>query len=144
MKMPTHIVIDTRDGWTWARDVDGHPFTETTATLYAALLNDNSKPEYRTYIVAVVTPVMSPELTQALVKDATQGLPAIEPPPDRFRCHGCGLILTDRAAVSDHGNRHGLVTNIGPAKDKVCISCGEPMGQSHKSTCIVYTGKLGE
>ena len=77
MMMPTHIVIDTRDGWTWARDRDGHPFTEATATTFRDLLNGDLKPERRTFIMAAVVPVMSRELTAALVKDATQGRAAI-------------------------------------------------------------------
>lgn len=72
MRMPTHIVIDTTDGWTWARDRNGNPFTDETAHAWAKLLNDERKPERRTFIVAVVTPEMSPEWIQAFHKPSDE------------------------------------------------------------------------
>jgi hypothetical protein len=116
MRMPTHIVIDTRDGWTWARDRDGHPFTETTATTFRDAMNEVANPAKRTYVMAAVVPVMSPELTAALAQDATQGRLAIEPPADRFRCHGCGGVMTGHMLADAHKLLHGLVTNIGPGE----------------------------
>jgi hypothetical protein len=78
MRMPTHIVIDTRDGWTWARDRNGNPFTEGTATVFRNLLNDSGNTEGRTYVMAAVTPVMSRELMAAIVKHGQHTQPMIE------------------------------------------------------------------
>ncbi len=33
---------------------------------------------------------------------------------NRFRCEGCGAILTEDSQVEDHKARHGLVINTGP------------------------------
>lgn len=86
MRIPTHIVIDTTDGWTWARDQQADPFTESTATEWAAILNaerktvDEKMGRTRTgFIVAAVTPVMSEELMTALITDqADSTVAAIE------------------------------------------------------------------
>lgn len=73
MRMPTHIVIDTYDGWVWSRDRDGNPFTEETAREWRDVLNDERNPTKRTYIMAAVTPVMSPELMTAITGDVDRG-----------------------------------------------------------------------
>jgi hypothetical protein len=71
MNIPTHIVIDTKDGFVFARDHGGHGFTEATATQFANLRNSELPSERRTYVVATVTPVMSPELMAAAFRDDT-------------------------------------------------------------------------
>jgi hypothetical protein len=78
VNIPTHIVIDTRDGWTWARDRDGNPFTEETATTFYHQMNDDSRFDHRTYIMAAVTPVMSKELMAAVIRDNQETAPQIE------------------------------------------------------------------
>lgn len=69
MKIPTHVVIDTHDGWTFWKDADNRMFTERTATSFAALRNSEMKPEHRSYVVATVTPVESPELSTAVLRE---------------------------------------------------------------------------
>lgn len=49
MAMPTHAVVDTRDGAIRVRGHDGKMFTGATATAYAATLNRNR--EHPPYIV---------------------------------------------------------------------------------------------
>jgi len=74
MILPTHVVIDLADGWTWSKDGDGNPFTETEAHRFCDILNDERKPEHRTFIVATVTPLRSPEFLTVLARDATHGV----------------------------------------------------------------------
>lgn len=69
--MPTHIVVDLQDGWVFAKDADGRHFTEATATHFAATRNNEMKDEFRTYVVASVTPVESPEYLAALAQGET-------------------------------------------------------------------------
>lgn len=76
MNIPTHIVIDTKDGFVFSRDGEGHGFTEGTATHFANLRNSELTPERRTYVVATVTPVLSPELAAAVLRG--NDTPAIE------------------------------------------------------------------
>lgn len=42
---PTHVVVDTRDGYTWAFDADAKPFTYHTASKFADVRNSERKPE---------------------------------------------------------------------------------------------------
>lgn len=76
MNIPTHIVIDTADGFVFARDGEGHGFTAGTAAHFASLRNSELAPERRTYVVATVTPVLSAELAAAVLRG--DGTPAIE------------------------------------------------------------------
>lgn len=69
MRMPTHIVIDLHDGFVFARDAGNYLFTEQTATQFTKERNDEMKPEHRSYIVAAVTPLMSPELMAASIRN---------------------------------------------------------------------------
>lgn len=78
MKIPSHIVIDTADGFVFARDRYGNLFDEQNANLFAEARNEGQRAERRTYVVAVVTPVMSPELMAAVVRDNLETLPQIE------------------------------------------------------------------
>lgn len=48
---PTHIVVDTRDGYLFGAGSDGIPFNLATATKFTKTRNSNQKPEYRTYEV---------------------------------------------------------------------------------------------
>jgi hypothetical protein len=48
---PTHVVVDTRDGQTFSRDLQGHSFTLATATEYARERNAGCNPGYRSYQV---------------------------------------------------------------------------------------------
>lgn len=53
----THVVVDSRDGYTWWRDINGNLFTEETANAWAKMVNDEMIPEARTYVVrALVGP----------------------------------------------------------------------------------------
>ena len=61
------------DGYTWAKDRHGNPFTEETATEFRDMLNDERKPDKRTYIMAAVSPVMSPELLRARADTLARG-----------------------------------------------------------------------
>ena len=51
---PEAVVVDDRDGYTWAKGADGKPFTAATATAYAAKLNAECKPGHQTYAVLPV------------------------------------------------------------------------------------------
>jgi hypothetical protein len=55
MRYPSHVVVDTRDAYTWAFDLEGKKFTETTARRFAAERNEDY-PE-RTYQVFKLEPV---------------------------------------------------------------------------------------
>jgi hypothetical protein len=56
-KVPAAVVVDERDAYTWARDTHGQPFTEETATAFAQALNDERKPEHRTFRVYALVPI---------------------------------------------------------------------------------------
>lgn len=68
MRYPTHVVIDLRDGYTWAKDTNGKPLTEKTATEMAAKWNAEMKEEARTFIVAYITPTDSVAFLTATAK----------------------------------------------------------------------------
>lgn len=70
MRLPTHIVIDVSDGWVFARDHNGKLFTENTAKHFAAARNNEVEDEFRTYVVAAVTPLRSAEYLAALAQTA--------------------------------------------------------------------------
>ena len=56
----THVVVDTQDGYTFAKGSDGELFGEATATAFAAARNAEMKPEYRTYrVFALVPPALA-------------------------------------------------------------------------------------
>lgn len=100
MNIPTHVVIDTEDGWTWWRDAHGLPFVEDTATAWAAVMNEERKfvdktngTERSGFIVAAVTPVMSPQLMAAAVKPQ-QTMPMIEQGLDGLvHCTACQRVI---------------------------------------------------
>jgi len=48
---PTHVVVDTRDGHTWAVGEDGQPMVEATAGRFAARRNSELPRERQTYRV---------------------------------------------------------------------------------------------
>src|SRR5581483_12449060 len=66
---PTHVVVDTRDGYTWAKDGHGQPLTEETAAQMAQAYNDEMKPEYRTYQVFKLVHVPLATLHEPKVND---------------------------------------------------------------------------
>lgn len=47
----SHVVVDTRDGHTWAKDAAGQLLTLDTARGMADRYNAECKPEHRTYAV---------------------------------------------------------------------------------------------
>lgn len=53
---PTHVVVDTSGGYTWAFDADGKPFVEATAGRFAVARNSEMKPPFQTYRVFALTP----------------------------------------------------------------------------------------
>jgi hypothetical protein len=55
---PTHVVVDTRDGFTWARDGDGTPFTEGTARAFTAQRNAELAEPGRTYRTFALLPML--------------------------------------------------------------------------------------
>jgi hypothetical protein len=48
---PTHIVVDTQDGFVFSKDADGVLFTESIAWSFANKRNLERKAEFRTYQV---------------------------------------------------------------------------------------------
>lgn len=53
---PTHIVVDTRDGYLYRAPSDGVLFTAATARAFAESRNAEMKPEHRTYAVRRLVP----------------------------------------------------------------------------------------
>lgn len=51
MKYPSHVVVDTTDGYVFRAGSDGELFTLETAAAFARERNAEMKPEYRTYAV---------------------------------------------------------------------------------------------
>jgi hypothetical protein len=51
MTAPTHVVIDTRDGYVYRAGSDGILFTGRTARAFRDHRNAGLKPEHRTYEV---------------------------------------------------------------------------------------------
>lgn len=49
--VPGAVVVDTRDGFTWAKDSAGQPFTPAAAREMAAKFNGEMQPEHRTFKV---------------------------------------------------------------------------------------------
>lgn len=130
MRMPTHIVIDLRDGWTWSRDKEDVPFTEQAAKAFAAQMNSDQN-ENRTCVVAAVTPLLSHELLMTIAREANRSLADIR---DAITEHekdlAAGKPMVNLDEVVDAGPLHETL-------DRVCIDCGSPMGQPHKDTCVV-------
>jgi|SRR5215472_6694239 len=62
--MPTHAVTDTRDAYTWARDMHGQPFTQDTAQRFADAMTEGGTDTYT--VSALVPQHYVPELRQAL------------------------------------------------------------------------------
>jgi hypothetical protein len=57
MTYASHVVVDTQDGYTFAKGADGNLFTAATAAAFAAQRNAEMKPQYRSYQVFALTPV---------------------------------------------------------------------------------------
>lgn len=53
---PTHVVVDTRDGHTWATGEDGKPMVAATAGRFAVKLNDELPRKRQTYRVFALVP----------------------------------------------------------------------------------------
>jgi len=53
---PTHVVVDTRDGYTWFMGEDGRPMVEATAGRFATKRNDELPRERQTYRVFALVP----------------------------------------------------------------------------------------
>ena len=51
MKYPTHVVVDTTDGYVFSAGSDGKLFTELTVKIFASMRNAEMKPEYQSYVV---------------------------------------------------------------------------------------------
>ena len=51
----THVVVDTRDGYTFWNDSTGQLFDQARATSFAGQRNAERKPEHRTYQVFALT-----------------------------------------------------------------------------------------
>jgi hypothetical protein len=66
-RIPTHVVMDTSDGYIWWRTSMDVPMTLVLATAFAHDRNAEMKPEHRTYRVYALTEV-----------------PAAEPQPRKF------------------------------------------------------------
>lgn len=47
----THVVVDTHDGYTFAKDQEGNLFDQASAIRFATLRNREMKPEHRKYRV---------------------------------------------------------------------------------------------
>jgi hypothetical protein len=99
---PTHVVVDTRDGMTWAVGEDGQPMIEATAGRFAVKRNSELPPERRTYRVF------------RLIQE------------DPFTVHdGAGTLLRrfpDEQAAAEFisgrpGHEYGLFDLTGPADD---------------------------
>jgi hypothetical protein len=58
-RIPTHVVMDTSDGFIWWRDSLAQGFTLASATAWAHDSNAVMKPEHRTYRVYALTEVTS-------------------------------------------------------------------------------------
>lgn len=56
MTQPTHVVVDTRDGHTWAVGEDGQPMNAATAGRFAVRRNDELPRERQTYRVFHLVP----------------------------------------------------------------------------------------
>lgn len=78
MNIPTHIVVDTKDGFVFSRDRYGNLFDEENATRFAEIRNHELPDEHRTYVVCIVAPVNSPELVQALIREVQETHPQLE------------------------------------------------------------------
>ena len=59
MTRPTHLVMDTRDGFIYSRDSSGRPFNKERAIQFARDRNSEMKPGYRNYAVFELAPVFS-------------------------------------------------------------------------------------
>lgn len=57
---PTHIVVDTRDGYDYRAASDGVLFGAETARAFAEQRNAELKPEFRTYVVRRLVPDETP------------------------------------------------------------------------------------
>lgn len=51
MRRATHVVVDTKDGYTFWAGSDGELFDCTSAAAFAANRNAAMKPEHRSYMV---------------------------------------------------------------------------------------------
>ncbi len=51
MRFPSHVVVDTIDGYVFKAGSDGELFTLETATAFARERNSERKPQHRTYAV---------------------------------------------------------------------------------------------
>ena len=60
---PTHVVVDTLDGYTWSRDEESRPFNADTAVEYARERNEALVTTHRSYQVFVLHPLTDPEGT---------------------------------------------------------------------------------
>lgn len=69
MKYPTHVVVDTIDGYTWAKDMRGESFTQLTATGFARAMNQTRKPGHKTYALFRLVPEYSLEHGQYTLSD---------------------------------------------------------------------------
>ena len=56
MKYPTHVVVDTHDGYPFWAGADGELFTLESATAFARERNAEMKPEHRTYALFRLEP----------------------------------------------------------------------------------------
>lgn len=72
-RVASHVVVDTLDGYTWWRDKYGKMFDERTAADFARKLNNECKPEYRTYQVFRLVP------TSAATGDRAVAAPRTSP-----------------------------------------------------------------
>jgi hypothetical protein len=52
----SHVVVDTQDGYTFAKGADGNLFTAATAAAFAAQRNAEMKPQFRSYRVFALVP----------------------------------------------------------------------------------------
>ena len=58
---PSHVVVDGHDGFTWAQDEAGQPFTIEAARDLAARWNARMKPEHARFRVYALTLVDVPD-----------------------------------------------------------------------------------
>jgi hypothetical protein len=58
-RIPTHVVMDTSDGFIWWRDSLAQGFTLASATAWAHDSNAVMKPEHRTYRVYALAQVIA-------------------------------------------------------------------------------------
>ena len=94
-RYPTRVVVDTQDGYTFAKGSDGELFDQATAEAFASARDAEMKPEYRTYQVFALVRPPRPSTPSGTATSTTADPHRLEgkhptmttpPPPPATRC----------------------------------------------------------